>query len=76
MVDSLSPAPPINPKVTKTQVAEKNPHHQNDRRQKDNHTEEEILDEVMVEGIQEEGASEISQKTHEKSPSHNIDIEV
>ena len=77
MVDSITPLPPINSKVTKPQVAEKNPHHQNEkkRKHKDKHEEEEVRDEVVIEGHPAEDSTE------NKSPtppplSHKIDIEV
>jgi hypothetical protein len=77
MVDSLSPLPPISARIEKTQVTEKNPHHQNPKHQhqkKDSEThEEEIKDEII---INDKKSSQEENKPGQPLPLHNIDIEV
>ena len=77
MVDSLSPLPPINARITKTQVSEKDPHHQNNQQQHQDAKDEEIKDEVVIENLDQK---EISSEENKKKPSpslpHKIDIEV
>jgi|GEM_PF-5559960 len=80
MVETLSPLPPINSRVTKPQVAEKNPHHQGGGQQhKDEHKDKEIVDEVIIEANDDSDTTSpqaITKKNLPPNPLHNIDIEV
>ncbi len=70
---------PINLRIAKTQVAEKNPHHQHDQQHKKQHEDEEISDEMLIEANEDSQATspqEITSKTPAPNPHHNLDIEV
>ena len=80
MVDTLAPlTPPISPRIIRTKVTEKDPHHQNENPEKEKKDDEEPTtpnDEINI-------TAEASEKTPEKEPKsppallkHNIDIEV
>lgn len=75
MVDSLTPLPPLSSRVTKTQVTEKNPHHQNNPEHQEKKEDEEIQDEVNIES-EKKKTPEPEPKNIPHSPLSNLNIEV
>ena len=77
MVDSLLPLPPINVRVSKTRVSEKNPHYQNKQQSKEDPEEEEIKDEIDIASISKEAEQPSKPKKFQLSGLQpNIDVEV
>ena len=76
MADSITPLPPIDPRIARTQVTEKDPHHQKGPRGKKNLKDEEVQDEVVVVPMKKENEKAENKKKPPPSPQHKIDIEV
>ncbi len=79
MVDGLAPLPPVNARIHKTQVTEKDPHHQQEQK-KQKEKKQEIEDEILLNEEFKKDESdenvEIPTTPPKKISSHKIDIEV
>jgi hypothetical protein len=74
MVDSLSPLPPINARITKTTVSEKDPHHQNNKQHKE-HKPDDIEDEITINLDDQPGIAKVAtQDLNKLQPNINIEV--